>query len=146
MPVIRETLRLYPPAWVLERDAIEDDHVGGYVIPAKSIVIVSPYVTHRVEGLWPQPDTFQPERFLNGEKPADGSYIPFGLGPRSCIGAALASWEAIVLLAHLARRFRLEPVDPAPIPPEPAVTLRPGAPVRMRVRSRQPGAVRSSTG
>lgn len=108
--VVRETLRLYPPAWVLERDAIEEDVLGGYAIPAKSIVIVSPYVTHRLDWLWDGPEDFVPERFLETEGPVEHSYLPFGLEPRHCIGSAFASWEAVVLLAKLAAEFSLEPL------------------------------------
>lgn len=108
--VVDETLRLYPSAWLLSRRAIEDDQVGPYRVPAGSMLFVSPFVTHRRSDLWENPEGFDPERFDPGK--GDGgpryAYFPFGGGPRQCIGNNFALMEATLVVASVARRYRLD--------------------------------------
>ncbi len=124
--VIDETMRLYPPAWMIARSPTEDDHLGGYFIPAGSLVFTSPWVVQRHPDLWEDPEGFDPERFAPGRKPAHRfAYFPFGGGPRLCIGRAFALVEATLLLATLAQAHRFDLVPGQPLTPEPMVTLRP---------------------
>lgn len=134
--VAEETMRLYPPVWVLSRTAVADDVIGDFRIPAGSEILIFPYVTHRHPRWWQHPDTFWPERFLpqNSQARPRGAYLPFGAGPRTCIGLNFAMTEILVVLALVLQRFRLElAVDPDQVRMEPSVTLRPtpGVPVRL---------------
>ena len=108
--VVDETLRLYPSAWLLSRRAVEDDQIGPYRIPAGTALFLSPYVTHRRPDLWENPEGFDPERFAPGRD--DGgpryAYFPFGGGPRLCIGNNFALMEATLIVAAVARRYRLD--------------------------------------
>jgi cytochrome P450 len=138
--VVQEALRLYPPAWSIVRDSVAEDEVGGYRIPPGSVVVTCPYVTHRDPVLWPDPDAFVPERFLDedpGRHPY--AYFPFGAGKRHCVGDRMAMRQSSTLVAALAGRFRLTPLDgpgqPAPVA-VPAVTLRPDRPIRLRLAAR----------
>ena len=103
-------MRLYPPAAMLSRQAIADDELAGVHIPAGAVISVSPYVLHRRRGLWDNPDAFDPSRFLGErrERIDRFAYIPFGAGPRVCIGMAFAMQEGIILLANLLRAFRFD--------------------------------------
>jgi enediyne biosynthesis protein E7 len=108
--VIQEAMRLYPPVWGLTRVAINDDEVGGCRVPAGSDVMISPYTLHRHPAYWPEPDRFDPERFdpAAGGGPAHRyAYIPFGAGPRVCVGSSLGLMEATLVAAMVARKFRL---------------------------------------
>jgi cytochrome P450 len=137
--VIDETLRLYPPAWAIARQATADDEIGGYHIPAGSPIVMSQYVTHRHPAFWDDPETFDPERFTP-ERVANRprfAYFPFGGGPRICIGNSFALMEAHLLLATLAQRFRFDRVSGHPVVPEPTVTLRPKHGVLMTLRDRR---------
>ncbi len=122
--VFDEALRLYPPAWLITRQATEDDDLDGLRVPAGSLVIVSPYVVQRRPELWPEPETFRPERFLGAPAPRF-AYLPFGAGPRLCIGQAYARIEGAIVLGLLANRFRLTAATDALPAIEPLVTLRP---------------------
>jgi cytochrome P450 len=125
--VIEEAMRLYPPAWEIERQAVADDTIGGYHIPAGTIVMLSPYVVHRHPQFWSNPEGFEPERFLpeRSEGRPRFAYFPFGGGPRLCIGNNFALMEAQLILAMVTQRFDLN-LLPGRIPsPEPLVTLRP---------------------
>ncbi len=134
--VIDESLRLYPPAWVVSRRALERDRLAGYDLPAGALVIMSPYVLHRHEQAWPEADRFDPGRWL-GTAPARAerqAYIPFGAGPRLCIGRDFALVETTLVLAALAQRFSF---DPAQEPcPEALVTIRPRGGLLLRLRRR----------
>ncbi|WP_344440883.1 cytochrome P450 [Kitasatospora nipponensis] len=101
--LVSETLRLYPSAWVLPRHAAEDDVLAGHRVPAGTDLLVCPYLTHRDPSLWPEPERFDPRRFLTpGARPGVlGGYLPFGLGPRACLGLQFALRESTVLLEHL---------------------------------------------
>jgi cytochrome P450 len=136
--VVRETMRLYPPAWVMTRMAVEPVEIGGYVVPAGSNVIVSPWVTHRDARFFPQPETFAPERWsADREQSAPKfAYFPFGGGPRMCIGNSFALMEATILLAGVAQRFQISLVPGQTIEPLASVTLRPKYGVRVRLRQR----------
>jgi cytochrome P450 len=141
--VIEEALRLYPPAWLISRSVTEDDEIGGFHIPARSIVFVCPFIVHRDARVWENPEGFDPDRF-QPERAASiprGAYFPFGAGPRQCIGASFASMEAQLVLATLWRRFRLDLVPGRPIEPEPSITLRPrhGMPMTVHPWTGRPG-------
>jgi cytochrome P450 len=139
--VMDETLRLYPPAWVITRRALEDDVLGGVPVAANSLVIVSPWLVHRHESAWERPEEFDPTRFLTdaGERrrdiAADTAYIPFGAGPRLCIGRDMALLEAVLVLAALTGTIDAAAVG-APPTAVPLVTIRPdhGLPMRVRLR------------
>jgi cytochrome P450 len=136
--VISEAMRLYPPAWTLERTAIDDDDVGGTPVPAGSMVAVLPYLVHRNPAVWPNPSGFDPERFLPGGPPRHRySWIPFGGGKRGCVGAGFARQEAVLALARICRDYRLDLLDAALPSPRGLVTLRPAGPVRMRLTRRR---------
>jgi cytochrome P450 len=130
--ILQESMRLYPPAWIIARSAIGADEIGGYEIPARSILLISPYVVHRHPGLWEDPEGFDPQRFAS--EPARGAYLPFGGGPRMCIGNAFATMEAELVLATLAQRLQFDLVPGSGVELEPSITLRPRNGVKMRIR------------
>jgi cytochrome P450 len=136
--VLEESLRLYPPAWVVTRSADADDEIGGFPIPAGSRVLVSPYVTQHDPALWDDPEGFDPERFAPGAQEGRPryAYYPFGGGPHLCIGAGFAMMEATIVLATVARRLRLDLEPGRPVTAEPLVTLRPSPGIWVRARPR----------
>ncbi|MET7980840.1 cytochrome P450 [Streptomyces mirabilis] len=101
--LVHETLRLYPSAWILPRHVTEDDTVAGYAVEAGTDLLICPYLTHRDPELWPDPEHFDPRRFLtpDGRPAHPGAYFPFGIGPRACLGLQFALRESTVLLEHL---------------------------------------------
>lgn len=123
--VIDETMRLYPPAWAFGRETVQTDTLGGYSIPAKTSVIVSPYTMHRHPKLWSNPETFDPDRFTpeQSENRPRYAYLPFGGGPRLCIGQPFALAEATLLLAGMAQRYALRLAPNTIVKPEPNITL-----------------------
>ena len=131
--VIDETLRLYPPVAAIAREAYAPDEIDGYAIPAKSGVMMSPYVTHRHPAFWPDPERFDPERFTpeNSAKRPRFAYFPFSGGPRLCIGNEFALMEAQILLATIAQRFRVEVAPGHTVQQEIRITLRPKQPMLM---------------
>jgi cytochrome P450 len=133
--VLEESMRLYPPAYIVGRRAAQDTEVGGFHVPRGSELVLWILLTHRDARWWPDPEAFRPERFAPAEvaKRPKGSYLPFGAGPRACIGKAFAMIEAQVILATLAQRFRLEPAGRMPVTVRPRITLCPAEPIRMRV-------------
>lgn len=136
--VLQETLRLYPSIWIAERRVVSADELGGWRIPARSSVIVSPFVTHRLPEWWEEPDAFRPQRFL-GNEPftlARQGYFPFGAGPHACIGQHFALMEARIILATLSARFRVVLLDGALPPPLGGLTLRPATEVPVRIERR----------
>lgn len=136
--VFSESLRLYPPAWVIGRTAVTDCTIGGYAVPAGATVILSPWVTHRDRRYFDHADEFRPERWLTEERSARPkfAFFPFGGGPRVCIGAQFAWTEGTLLLATLARRWRLRSQDGHSIPMAPMVTLRPKGGLPMEAQPR----------
>jgi cytochrome P450 len=121
--VFQESLRLYPPIWVMERRAVADDQIAGCTIPRGSSVVICPYVTHRHPDFWHNPEAFDPDRFLP-ERGNHSAYLPFGLGQRLCIGSNFAMMEAIIIIAMIMQRFRLELVPGFGVEPNPCITLR----------------------
>lgn len=141
--VINESLRLYPPAWATSRFALNDDQIGPHRIPAKSTVLVLPYLIHRDPAHWPNPEQFDPERFassdasLGRDKERHGyAHLPFGGGPRLCIGNMFALMEMQMLLTGLVRTFTIEAATDAVIAPIASITLRPGRPVMVNLTIR----------
>jgi cytochrome P450 len=125
--VIEESMRLYPPAHTTGRQPIKPDEILGHRIPAGAEVLIMPWLIHRKPQLWENPERFDPERFAPeraAERPRF-AYIPFGAGPRICIGAAFAMTEAILILATIAQRYRLRLKPGHPIEPQGLITLRP---------------------
>ncbi|MGA9521473.1 MAG: cytochrome P450 [Myxococcaceae bacterium] len=125
--VLQESMRLYPPAWTVTRRAIDRDTLGGYDVPAGTFVFLSPMVTHRHPEFWPDPESFDPDRFLPERFSSlpKQAYFPFGAGPRGCIGNGFAMLEAQLVLACVSQRYQLELVPDHPVVLEPLVSLRP---------------------
>jgi cytochrome P450 len=134
--IFEEALRLYPPAWILGRKALADDEIGGYTIPANAVIAISPYAVHRHPGFWEDPEAFIPERFTieQSAKRHRFAYIPFGAGPRQCIGNNLAMLEAQLIIAMVARAFTLHLVPGQDIKPEPIFILRPNQKILMTLQ------------
>ena len=125
--VIAESMRLYPPAWTLGREASKDVEIGGYPLAKGAVVLVSQWVVHRDERWYPNPDVFDPGRWKDEErtKRPRWSYFPFGGGSRGCIGESFAWMEAILVLATIAQQWRVELIDAQPLEVFPTITLRP---------------------
>ena len=143
--VVSEALRLYPPAFVIVREAIAPDRYAGVDIPRGSLVLISPWVLHRHRRYWRNPDAFDPARFLDDEAPPPRfAYLPFGAGARICVGAQFAMAEATLVLAMMVRRFRIARVDSAPVLPMAVVTTQPdhAAAFRLTVRNQVSAAGR----
>jgi cytochrome P450 len=126
--ILREALRLYPPAWIFAREAVEDDALRGHPVARGQMLLLAPYVTHRLEAYWPDPDRFDPERFLRNNPFTLGGakephFIPFGAGPHVCIGNHFAITEAVIILGALARRGRLAITHPERVRATMGVTL-----------------------
>ncbi len=138
--VIQESMRLYPPAWAIERQAVSDDVVGGYRIPAGAVVMISPYVLHRHPKHWADlegsgPEIFDPDRFLP-ERSKDRhrfAYLPFGGGPRMCIGNAFAMMEAKIIVAMMLQKYRVRPLQDQTVEQVPGITLRPRHGLKVRL-------------
>ena len=124
--VLKESMRLHPPVWMLARAALEDDVLGGFTVKRGTIVFTSQYLVHRHPRLWPDPERFDPDRFLV-EDPARPkyAYFPFSGGPRKCIGDQFANMEALLLLAIVLQACTLTTVPGHPVVPHPSITLRP---------------------
>ena len=138
--VFDETMRLYPPVWLVSRRATQADVLGGREIPVGALVIMTPYLAQRDARAWAEPDAFRPERFhgaRRGGREDDESYWPFGLGPRMCIGRDFAYLEGITILASLLQRVRVTRLPDAPPPRAvPLVTLRPAGGLHLLVTPR----------
>jgi len=135
--VLSEVMRLYPPAWIMEREAIEDDVLGPWKIPAGTTVAMSPWVLHRRPELWEDPLRFDPDRFAPGrdEGRHKYAYLPFGAGPRVCIGNHFALMEAKIILASVIQRFGVEVDAPDGVELDARVTLRPLGGMAGRLRA-----------
>jgi cytochrome P450 len=134
--VLSESMRLYPPAWLIGRLALEDVAIGSVTVPRGAVVIVSQYVMHRDARFWPDPHRFDPSRFLNGAERPKFAYFPFGGGSRTCIGEGFAWTEGVLVLATIAQRWRLTLAQKEAVRPQPMITLRPRGGVRMHLEAR----------
>ncbi len=135
--VIKESMRLYPPVWTVARRCEEEDQLCGYRIPAGGLVLTSPYVLHRHPDIWDNPEGFDPDRFApDRPAPPRGAYMPFIVGPRKCIGEHFAMSEAVIVLATLLGRFRLDLVPGHKVEPDPSITLRPKNGIMVKVLER----------
>jgi cytochrome P450 len=134
--VIQEVMRLYPVAWMIPREAGADDVIDGVRVDRGSTVLASPYLTHRMAEIWPDPLRFDPERFAPERD--DGrhrfAYLPFGAGPHQCLGSHFFTIEAQLLLAMLLSRYQVRLDRSVPVRPAPAATLRPRKPVLLRLQ------------
>jgi len=137
--VLAESMRLYPPAWTMGRRALTDYQVGGFVIPANSIVLMSPWVMHHDARFFPEPFEFDPERWTSEarESRPKFSYFPFGGGPRVCIGEQFAWMEGVLLIATIAQRWKMRLAPGQVVEPKPMITLRPKYGMRMIVEARE---------
>jgi cytochrome P450 len=137
--VLAESMRLYPPAWALGRMALNDCEIGGYLVPKRSLVLMSQYVMHRDARYFPDPLCFDPERWTAParESRPQFSYFPFGGGPRRCIGESFAWMEGILLLATLAQHWQMRLVPNHVVALRPLITLRPKYGMRMTMIRRQ---------
>ena len=136
--VLQESLRLYPPGWLISRRAIEGDELGGFSIPPRTDVFISPYMLHRHPAFWSDAEQFKPERFSDAD--ADErhkfAYIPFAVGPRHCIGENIAMFEMLVHMRTMTRHFRLKRATSEPIEFEAQINLRPRSNLMMTVTTR----------
>ena len=139
--VIAESLRLYPPAWSMGREAREDVELGGFRVPRGGQVWFAPWAIQRDERWFEDPDAFRPERWEGdlAKTLHRYAYFPFGGGPRFCIGQAFAQMEAVLLLSTLSRAFKVEVLETPRVTPDPSVTLRPKRGVRARLKRRTRG-------
>ncbi|WP_306008785.1 cytochrome P450 [Bacillus sp. MMSF_3353] len=134
--VIKETLRLYPPAWVLSRVAMKDTKIGQYEVDEGTNILISPWVLHRLESNFVDAETFNPDRWDNTKIDKMGAYLPFGLGPRQCIGQSFAMMELILVLVTILKRFKLKRTESSTLNPIPMMALRVGDTLNVRVSSR----------
>jgi cytochrome P450 len=136
--VLLESMRLFPPAWGIERRAVCDQEIGGYVIPEGAAVLMPTFVANRDPRVYPDPTRFDPERFLGPEAAArpDWAYPLFGAGTRKCIGVGFAMLEAVLVMAELGQRFRLRPGPGHDVVPQARVSLRPRDGLWMRPEAR----------
>jgi len=136
--VLKESMRLYPPAWSISREAKGECEIGGYRVPAGTQLFIAQWVIHRDPRHFEDPEAFEPERWIDGygERIPKYAYLPFGAGPRLCIGSSFAVMEATLLLAMIAKRFRLELASGRRVIPQPSVTLRPRGGIEMRLKKR----------
>jgi cytochrome P450 len=135
--VISEALRLYPPAFLIVRQAIAPDRASGLDIPRGAVIMIAPWVLHRHRKHWREPDAFDPERFMPGAAaPSRFAYLPFGAGPRVCVGAQFALAEATLVLASLVRGFRIIRDDNEPVTPVAVVTTQPNRAPLFRLHAR----------
>jgi cytochrome P450 len=138
--VIDESMRLYPPAWVISRRALGDDVIAGTAIPAGTMLILSPFLTQHDARFWPDPEAFDPQRWCPEQTAGRHrlAYFPFGAGPTLCIGRDFALLESVLLLATLAQHYRIAPVPGRTVTAEPLVTVRPqGGPLMLRRPARR---------
>jgi cytochrome P450 len=136
--IAKESMRLYPPAYVVGREAVNECEIGGYTIPPRAQVFMPTWVVHRDPRFFEEPDKFKPERwtpeFINNLPKY--AYFPFGGGPRVCIGNAFAMMEIVLLMATIAQKFRLSLVTKHPVELQPAMSLRPRNGIRMKMKRR----------
>jgi cytochrome P450 len=133
--VVSESMRLYPPAYALGRQATTPSEVSGYPVASGTVLLLPAWVVHRDPRWFEEPGAFRPERWADdlARRLPRFAYFPFGGGPRQCVGSAFALMEAVLLLATIAQRFRLELEPGQRVTPTPYVTLRPEPGLRMRL-------------
>jgi unspecific monooxygenase len=135
--VVDETMRLYPPAFLIARAAAGPDTVAGRPVKSKDVILIAPWLLHRHEKLWRDPNAFVPARFMPGAPPPDRfAYLPFGVGARVCIGAHFALVEATLALAKIIGAFRVELLDKDPVIPIGVVTTQPDRSPMFRITPR----------
>jgi cytochrome P450 len=136
--IVDEVLRLYPPVWLLPRKAITDDLLGGYVIPAKSDVLVCVYTLHRHPDFWEDAEDFNPQRFApeHDTPRRSSSYLPFGAGPRTCLGSRFGLMEVMLVVAVIAQRYSLKLSAEQRVEADASLTLHPRGGLAMRVNRR----------
>jgi cytochrome P450 len=135
--VVNETLRLFPAAFTIVREVLVADRIADLVLPKRTLVMIAPWVLHRHQGLWHEPEVFRPARFMPDQPPPPRfTFMPFGAGPRVCVGAQFAMTEAVLVLAALVGRFRVTRVDTRPVLPVGIVTTQPDHPARVRLTLR----------
>jgi cytochrome P450 len=134
---VQEAMRLHPPSYALGRRAAVDTELGGYAVPAGTVVLVVPWATHRDPRFWPDPERFDPMRFVGEHQRPPFAYMPFSGGGRACIGRHLALLESTVMVRALLRTYRLESLD-ATLRLSPLLSMRPLGPVRVRFHPRRP--------
>ncbi|MER8104169.1 cytochrome P450 [Kitasatospora sp. NPDC094016] len=123
--VVTETLRLYPPVWILSRVVAADAELGGHRVPAGATILFSPYLLHRRADVFVCPARFDPDRWLTNTRPSPGTYAPFGLGPRRCIGDVFGTTEAALAIATIAARWTVTPTPGRPVRPTRSSSLSP---------------------
>jgi cytochrome P450 len=135
--IVNESLRRYPPAWAMSRLSLGPDKLGDYPLAGDEGVLISPYILHHDPASWPNPDQFDPDRFTPERAAERHSYafLPFGGGPRLCIGNQFALLEMLALLGQLLTTFDLIPVDTVAVQPSPLITLRSKQPIRLYLRN-----------
>ena len=146
--VIHETMRLYPPAWIIGREAQEDDELDGYFIAQGSQLYICPYIIHRHPALWEQPNCFWPDRFAptQAKERHKFAFLPFGGGPRYCIGNHFAMMEMQMVLGLIVKRFGIKLAEDIEVLPEPLISLRPRGGVRLCLMSREANSGEISIG
>jgi len=135
--VLDETMRLYPPAFLIARAAAGPDVIAGLKVKKHDIILISPWILHRHEKLWREPNAFDPHRFLTETPPDRFAYLPFGVGPRVCVGAHFALVEATLALARLMANFRVKLVSEEPVLPVGVVTTQPNYPALFTLTRRE---------
>jgi cytochrome P450 len=137
--VVKESMRLYPPAWIIPRYVVAPLTLNGYTVAPGSTILISPYVLHHTARHFANPERFMPERFAGAVEDSIPryAYLPFGAGPRVCIGNSFAMMESRLVLATLLQRFELELLPGQVVTPRPLVTLRPRGGIQMALRARQ---------
>jgi cytochrome P450 len=136
--VVNETLRLFPPAFTLAREAIDPDRIGDLDLPRRGVVLIAPWVLHRHHAYWPDPGAFNPARFMpDAPPPPRYAFMPFGTGPRICVGAQFATAEAVLVLAAMIQRFEIDIVGSRPVMPVAIVTTQPDHAPSFHLRPRE---------
>ena len=138
MQVLNEAMRLFPPVWIIDRQAIEDDEYEGIKFKKNKAIMCLIYAMHRNKEYWPDPEKFDPERFSPENKNAlwHEAYMPFGIGPRFCIGNSFAIMEMQLVLILLLRKFKFQVVEEHPVELNPLITLRPRYGIKMTATKR----------
>jgi cytochrome P450 len=135
--VVDETMRLYPPAFLIARAAAAPDTIAGIPLRKKDVILIAPWLLHRHEKLWRDPNAFMPSRFMPGAPAPDRfAYLPFGAGARVCIGAHFALVEATLALARIIGEFRVGLIDKEPVLPVGVVTTQPDRSPMFRIAPR----------